>query len=326
MKNITVFTVFVIFFFTQSAFARENTPGNYAFSLSPCFGMVYGHAEELVYPSDTIAPLLSELLWDIKPVFYYGLLLDFSRTGPTEQIGFFSNLSVKFGIPRSSGKMEDRDWMSVENNALTHYSIHDNHTKELFFLDFSAGVSFPLQQTLLLKTYVSFSYMHFRFSGKNGYGIYARGNPPDSGIFFPIDDNPNRETFSGKVINYTQEWLTVAPGVSLGYYFLENFFAEISFKISPLVFCTDLDEHFTRDLQFRDYMQGGLFLEPGAALSFSCNSWIAVAFEFSWRYISGTKGQTYLREPIGTGKYTQAGTAGAGLSVINTGLFLKITL
>ena len=314
MKNITVFTVFVILFFTQSAFAQENIPGNYAFSFSPCFGMIYGHSEELVYPQYTKAALLSELLWDMKPVLYYGLLLDFSRTGPTKQNGFFSTLSLKFGIPGSSGKMEDRDWQSIENNALTDYSKHDNVTRKMFLLDFSAGFTFPFSDTLLFKPFIIISVMRFKFSASNGYGYYTWKDPP-------------HEDFSGKkVINYTQEWTTIAPGVSLGYYFLENFFAEMSFKISPLIFCTGSDEHLTTNAQFRDNVQGGLFIEPGAALSLAWNKRIAFSFDFSWRYISRTKGPTYKRSPIGTGKYMQVGTAGAGLSVFDTGLFLKITL
>ena len=325
MNNITVCTVFVILFFTQSVSARENVPGNYAFSLNPCFGMVYGHSEELVYPSDTKAALLSELLWNIKPVFYYGLQLDFSRTRPTEQRGFFSNLSIKFGIPRSSGNMEDRDWQSIENDALTNYSIHDNFTREMFLFNMSAGYAFPVQQIMLLKIYVSVSYMNFRFSGSDGYLIYAREK--GDGLYYPIYDNPIRDIFNGKVINYTQEWLTAAPGVSFGYYFFENFFAELSFQISPMVFCTDLDEHLhpSNKFQYKDYMRGGLFIEPGAALFLTCNERIALSLEFSWRYIGRTKGNTYQR-PYKSGEYEQIGTAGAGLSIFDTGLFLRITL
>jgi hypothetical protein len=72
-------------------------------------------------------------------------------------------------------------------------------------------------------------------------------------------------------------------------------------------------------------MQGGLLIEPGAALSFACNDWIALSLEFSWKYLSGTKGTTFER-PYGKGDYWQSGTAGAGLSVFDTGLFLKILL
>jgi outer membrane protease len=263
----------------------------------------------------------------MKPVFYHGLRTDFSRSRPTDKWGFFSNLSLKFGIPGMSGKMEDRDWRSVENDALTNYSIHDNFTRELFLLDFSAGFTFPFLRVMILKAYVNVSYMNFHFSGFDGYKKYARGNPPYSGKYYPIDDNPDTDSFSGKMFNYTQKWMTVAPGVSFGYYFFENFCAELSFRITPLILCFDLDEHLHPDnrVQFRDYMRGGLLIEPGASLSFACNDWIALSLEFSWKYINGTKGETFQRT-YGTGDYFRSGTAGAGLSVLDTGFFLRIRL
>jgi outer membrane protease len=329
-----LYAVFVIVFFAQNAFGQEAAPAGeeayaytrthaYAISLDPCFGFLYGQSEERVYPGNTKAEFLSQLLWDMKPVFYYGPRADFSRTNPEENHGFFSNLSLRFTIPGLSGNMEDRDWASVENDALTHYSTHDNLTGEVFLFDFSAGYAFPFLRVMILKAYVKVSYMHFSFSGFNGHGMYARSKGNDT--YYSIDDKPRLYDFSGKIINYTQESLTAAPGVSSGYYFFKNFFAELSFRISPLIYCTALDEHLTTGTQFRDYVQGGLLIEPGAALSFACNDWISLSLEFSWRYIEGTTGTSFSRS-YGAGYYTPSGAAGAGLSVLDTGFFLRIRL
>jgi outer membrane protease len=334
MNNVPVFAVFVLFFFSQLVFGQEPSgpqereTSTYAFSLQPFFGVIHGQSEEIVYPDNTKAPLLSQLLWDMKPVFYYGLQMDFSRAEPMDKWGFFSSLSLKFGIPGQSGNMEDRDWQSVENTDLTNYSIHDNFIREMFLLDFSAGFTVPFLRVLLLKAFVNVSYMNFRFSGFGGHYKYARikTRNPHSNIpetFYPIDDNPDTGSFSEKVINYSQDWLIAAPGVSFGYLFLKRFFAELSFQISPLIFCSDLDEHLRTKVQYRDYMRGGLLIEPGAELSFACNNWITLSFEFSWRYISRTKGETFQRT-YGTGDYSRSGTAGAGLSVADYGLFLKV--
>jgi outer membrane protease len=239
-----------------------------------------------------------------------------------EKRGFFFNLSLKFGIPGASGYMENRDWLSKENTDLTHYSKHDNNTRELFFLDVSSGLTFPLKQAFLLKTYINFSFMRFSFYSMDGYGIYALHN--GNGIYESIDDtSANRQQFKGKVISYTQEWLYAAPGVSLGYYY-KHFLAEISFQISPLVFCTGLDEHKTTNVQYRDYMMGGIFLEPGVRFTAAVSKWFDLSWEFSWRYISGTTGYTHRRSPIGSGVDIKEGEAGAGLSIINSGLLLKI--
>jgi hypothetical protein len=225
--------------------------------------------------------------------------------------------------------MEDGDWMSIENDALTHFSSHDNFTREMFLADVSAGIALPLPYRFLLKIHADFSYMRFCFSGMDGYGIYAL--PLGGGKYAPIDDNPNKVDFSGKkVINYTQEWMILALGLSFNFYPSRYFSAGLSFPISPIIFCNGLDEHFyysslQPDRQFNDYLLGGLFLEPGAVLSFSPTSWLAIDLDCSWRYINKTKGSSYNRT-YGSTYYVQEGMAGAGLSILNTGLRLKVRL
>ena len=321
----------IIFFSAQPVQAQSSCSArrSYAVSLNPLFGMVYGQAEELVYPgSKNKAPLLSELLWDMKPVFYYGLSLGLSQADPRERWGAFANFSLKYGIPGMSGSMEDRDWQSVENADLTNYSKHDNYTRELFFFDFAGGLSFPFRRVMLLKVYVDVSFMRLSFVGMDGYGTYAyESGGLWSGIYDSIEaPTANEWTWKGAVISYTQEWLTFAPGVSFGYFFHPTFLAELTFLASPLVFCVDLDEHKIGDSQYQDDMRGGLLIEPGIRLSYAATKWLDISWEFSWRYISGTKGDIYQRGPIGTGIWEDGGTAGAGLSIINTALIFKMRL
>jgi len=307
------------------AAAQELPLKSYALSSWTSFGMFLGQSEEIVYPSSEYqAEFLSQLLWDIIPVLYYGLSLDFSRAQPMEKWGFCATLSLRNGIPGKSGKMENRDWMSTENNALTHYSVHDSITNELFFLDASAGLSFPLNR-ILLKTYVTMSYMHFSFTGRYGDGTYAR--EIQEGIFASMDDNPDHVSFANyeKVINYTQNWITVTPGISASYYFY-RFYGELFFNISPLITCRGVDEHLTNSRVFKDYMRGGIFLEPGFHFSFIAGRRLEFSFDFSWRYMHGTKGETWYGTRIGTANLAQQGQAGAGLSIFNTGLCMKIRL
>jgi outer membrane protease len=328
VRNIAVFAVLVIIFFGTLG-AQEQAENPFALSLSYQFGFLYGQAEEIVYPSNTKATLLSQLLWEMKPVWYNGLQLDFARINPLHKRSFFASLALKFGISGKSGTMEDRDWQSIENDALTSFSSHDNITRELFMADVMGGIALPFRSGFLLKIHASFSYMLFRFSGMDGYGIYARSM--GSGIYASIDDDPRRVDYDGrKVINYSQQWMVLALGFSFNYYFNRFFSAGLSFQISPLVFCNGLDEHFYNspswpDVQFNDYLFGGLFLEPGAGLSLSPTQWLTIALDCSWRHISGSRGGSYNRT-YGTSTYVQEGEAGGGLSIINTGLRLKVRL
>jgi hypothetical protein len=193
----------------------------------------------------------------------------------------------------------------------------------MFMLDVCGGFSFPLHRIILLKTFINLSYMHLDFSGIDGYSIYARGNPPNSGKYHPIDDNPRLSDFYGKVINYTQNWFLIAPGVSLSLS-LGRFSAELSFLISPGIFCYDDDQHLLSNAQYLDYMRGGLLIEPGLNLSFRTNRWIELSLDCSWRYIKWTRGETYSKSLSGTEQYSKIGEAGAGMSMFDTGLSLKV--
>jgi outer membrane protease len=316
MKTITVFALLVIVVSCAPLCVPRLSAAEtgYAFSAAPQFGLLYGQAEEIVYPTDTKGELLSQLLWDMKPLMYYGLALDISPVEPMRRWGFFSTLSLKAGIPAITGVMEDRDWRSKVNDSLTDYSIHDNQTGELFFLDAAAGLSVPIRPRFVLKAYTGVSYMRFHFSGVDGYGTYAWTTPAWE-----------KRPYSGKVINYTQEWLILAPGVSFDVRFLRRFAAELAVQVSPFIISADLDEHLTTRTQFRDYMRCGLFIEPKAVFSAAVSQWLALSITCSWRHISGTRGETYSRT-IGTGTYNSTGSAGAGLSLWDCGLLFKIRL
>ncbi|MDR1318983.1 MAG: omptin family outer membrane protease [Treponema sp.] len=331
MRNIPAFALLVIIFFTPGAPVSGQSSGGqssgrereYVFSIAPRFGLLYGHAEEIVYPTNTKGTYLSQLLWNMKPLFYYGFTADIARGDTMEKWGWFSGLSCKFGIPQISGIHENRDWMSYVDSDLTHFSSHDNLTRELFFFDFSAGLSFPVKKLLWVKAFGNVSYGHFSFSGLDGYGRYARIR---NGDYDSINNSPQEYDYSGKVINYTQEWIILSPGFSAGARFLKNFSFEFSFLISPFIYCADLDEHLTTGTQYRDYMGWGLYLEPRVLLSWAPLAWLDVSLETGWRYISGTRGETYSR-PLGKGNYAGGSSeAGAGLSLLDAGLFFKFRL
>ena len=309
-----------------------NSEQLYGFSVGPQFGCIYAQAIELVYPVETKSKYLSELLWDMKPLLYAGLQVDFGLNDIMSRAGFFSDLSFKAGFPGETGIHENRDWMSVENANLTHYSKHTNKTKEFFMIDWQNGVSIPLS-FLYIKPFINFSWMRFSFSGTDGYGEYARGKIYDSNnnpieypaswfpptMFFPITDNPRKETFVGEVITYEQNWFLFAPGFTLGTNILSPFFFDISFQISPLSFCEAVDHHLTRDIVFYDSTRFGLFLESSGNVTFNWK-FIELTIDFTYRYIGDTIGITYMNDS----KRPVSNKSGAGLNMIDAGFLIKI--
>ncbi|MDR2953226.1 MAG: omptin family outer membrane protease [Treponema sp.] len=294
----------------------------YAFSTGPLFGFASGQALEVVYPENTKAPLMSELRWDMKPLYYIGARLDIDKIEPEGKPAFFSSLSFKAGIPADSGIMEDRDWLSKENSALTHFSSHSNETSEFYWLDITAGVSLPVKTFFYIKPFLSGSWMRFSYAARDGYGKYAKetGKPQ---AYFPIDDDPYRFLFSGAVIRYTQNWLIAAAGFAIGVKFPPLFTFDLSFQISPLSFCIDRDEHLLRNYTYIDYTGWGVFIEPAAKLIFAARG-IEFSFEYAWRYISNTKGETLISD--GGEFFSLNSKAGAGLSLTESRTVVKIRL
>ena len=326
MKNITALAVLVIISgtFAVNNLLCQTQERTYDFSIAPQIGFVHGRALEVVYPVDTPADLLSELRWEMKPVFYLGAQIDFGRLNPMKGPGFFSSMSFRVGFSGESGVMEDRDWMSVENSSLTHFSSHTNETRKFYWMDIAAGASLPINHRFYIKPFLSGSWMLFSYEGKDGYGKYAR--PKDksalySDTFFPIDDNPIEYTYSGVVIRYTQEWYLFAAGLIFGIMLPADFSLDLSFQISPLAFCAAVDEHLTRNVKYMDITSRGLFLEPKCRLAYTVNQ-LEFSFEYAYRHIRKTRGTTYQKNA--GGDYFANGEGGAGLSLSDTRFLVKI--
>jgi len=334
VKNIAVLAVLVIIFSAYSyAEEKKNTDdtawkdeiydanssaeeseNNYGFSFGPQFGFVWGQTMEYVYPrpGETKNELLSELVWDMKPVFYIGIQAQFSRIDMTSRPGLFFSVSFKAGIPADSGVIEDRDWLSPYNSELTRFSSHTNKTDKFFWLDAAAGYSFPVKSFFYIKPFIGGSWMRFSFTGRDGYGIYN-------------DCNPKEQDFSGETgISYRQDWFLLAAGFSTGTNILSPFFFDLSFQITPLTYCAATDNHFLTDTVFRDITRWGFFLEPSFNMSLVVKP-VEFSFVFTYRHIGKTKGESYGNEG-GTGFYLSANKAGTGLSVFDLRFLVSLSL
>jgi outer membrane protease len=323
MKNITslivLVTIISAFFAVNNAYS--DTGGRYKFSIGPKVGFVHGQALELVYPlpGQTKAELLSELKWDMKPVFYLGLNMEFGRADIMSRLGFFSSISFKAGLPGDSGRLENRDWQNPLNDSLTDFSSHTNRTQEFFWLDTSIGISIPIRPYFFIKPFLSGSWMRFAFSGRDGYGIYDWYN--DSEISFEGQE----------VIRYRQDWFLAAAGLTFGARFASNFQIAFSFQISPFTYCNARDDHLSVQIQniqtphriYLDSTYRGLFMEPGVSLTYLMRR-TELSLDFSYRHIGRTVGETHMS--VNNTSFELDNKAGAGLKLINLSLLAKIRL
>jgi len=323
MNKATLLPVFFIIIYLLSAinpaYCQDNEKiKKYGFSIGTSFGVLYGQAFEYVYPiaGVTKGELLSELTWDMKPVCYLGLNVDFGLIEPLSRPGFFSSLSFKAGFPGESGKMEDRDWLSVENANLTHFSSHTNNTDEFINIDLSVGASLPIKY-LYIKPFLSGSWMRFSFTARDGYFKYAKEDDKKPGIYEPIENAPEIP-ITGRVLSYQQDWLILATGVVIGTNILYPFCFDLSFKISPLTYCAATDNHLLTSTVFKDFTSFGLFIEPSFSSSLAVKNF-KFSLDVSYRNISRTKGASYKN------KYSSQNKAGASLSLWDFQFLVKYT-
>jgi len=310
-------------FVVNSAYCQETAEKKYGFSIAPQLGFIYGQALEFVYPvpGETKGEYLSELKWDMKNVFYLGVQADFGRVDPFSASGFFSSLSFKAGIPSDSGIIENRDWMSTENDGLTHFSSHTNRTAGFYILDAAAGVSLPVYSRFFAKPFVSGRWMRFSFTGRNGQGTYAR--PKGYSTYYPIEDDPMTHKFENDVIKYKQDWFLFSPGISAGAK-ISAFTFGLSFQISLLSYCVSRDDHLTTKAVYLDYTRLGLFLEPAASMSFTVRR-MELLLEFAYLRIGNTRGETYINEND-KGYYRAFTKAGAGLSLLESRFLVRFRI
>jgi outer membrane protease len=284
----------------------------YSVSTSASFGVLYGQAEEIVYKNDDSYDYLSQLLWDMKSLLFWNVSMNFERRNPLDGFGFFTETALKYGVNADSGVMQDRDWQGT-HGQLTNYSVHWNYTQNALLLNLDAGVSFPVFKVLFLKIYGTFLFVDFAFESRDGYTQYV------SSYADTWNDSLPKEYYIGPAINYKQLWFIGGLGVSLTLP-LDLCKIHLAFNASPIVFCAAHDSHLSYSGEFYDFIQNGVLLEPKAELSFPISRFI-IAFFFSHKYTAGTYGLTYKQI---NGRYIETGAAGAGFSIIETGLTVKV--
>jgi outer membrane protease len=303
-----------MFFAVLPPLAGETT---YTLSTAPVFGFLYGHSRELVYMEPGSDTLLSELIWDIKPLFLWGASLDFSRRYPLEKTGFFADVSARFSVPYRTGYMEDRDWLA-SGNRLSAYSIHDNYTQWAMLFDLHTGVSLPIKSAGVFKLYAGFHYMRFDWVGRDGYTQYG------TGLYTPWNKDDTKKPEVGPIISYVQNWFILAPGVSF-YIPLHRFFTvNLDLQISPLVFCLDQDDHLLTQYRFNDYTFWGVFIEPRGEFIFSPHKRIDISLSAAYRFIRDPRGYT-IQTNLNTGEETNhPDSAGVAFSALAAGISVKI--
>jgi len=316
MKKLCFFVFFVAMIFNLSAKEHD-------FSIGLDLGLLNGHAQEVVYWNSTSANKVSELLWNFKSLPYIGLDIKYSWLKPENRWGLFANGSFKYGFPGGNDVMEDRDWTVKEYpNWLTNYSVHDNNTDSAILVDLNLGMSLLFYQKFLLRSYISYHFMHFSWTASGGSILYPMeydkdGNPVDGHGYISRPIN---------ICSYEQTWHIISPAMSFYGEFNRYFDIEIAFEMSLLVWCLSIDEHPMRELggfTVTDSLKNGTFIEPSFIFSYKPTDHFAVSLSFAYREIKDSRGDTKQKyKDIPTANIYK-NISGAGYSAVDFGIISK---
>ncbi len=252
--------------------------------ITPEVGFLNGKINEFVYYVPSVQDSgtnsnevrkLSELNWDVYFVPYAGY-----RYTINVDTGTYLGFGLKVGVPRASYAMVDRDWVNCINypdqNWLTNYSIHQNYLTDYYNLDLVFGRKIKTSDELELSPEFFISNDYFSFYAVNGYGYYG-DKYPDS-----TDKKPHRhsaeekkeqyekglsdrESYSGKVISYSQNRVFFGVGLGLKKRFDSNFIMSGFCKMRFAKVEAE-DHHWKSYSKYRDFPFGfGGILAGGTA-------------------------------------------------------------
>lgn len=236
------------------------------FSLSYYTEVIYGESFEHVYYSDKI---LSELIWDIKPLILLGL-----EASLKWKKGFSLNAESSFGLPAFSGLMEDSDWLNLNLNldtGKTHFSRHNAHLQYATILAIHAGWSFypniDNSREFSITPSLGFKYYSWKWNAHDGYVQY--GNEKADKSYEEWEESQPKIPISGIGISYEQKFYIPTFAIATSFALNPQLKTELGIIFSPLVYSYNIDNHFQRDLIFYDILTDGIFFEPGISVNWS---------------------------------------------------------
>jgi outer membrane protease len=307
---------------------------DFTLSASTSTGVLYGVAKEFVYSTSDFngkSYTLSELEWEVKPLFYAGASLELSTLA-----GLTASLDVRMGVPGKTGSSTDSDWLNYNDNGdpvKTNFIFSDCYTERAILLDAQVGWQFPLASWLSLEPFAAFGLMDFKWTARDGYFQYPPGwfGAGASKPYPPASTRP-KEHEAGACIIYEQTWFIPAAGITATFNAGKVFRISASFAITPFVFCNDVDNHeFEDSIDFYDTMRGGLLLEPKVTLEWQVSRRARLSLDVSYMHIAGLLGDTSKvdtgfgrdpdQEPI---KYSDG--AGASFDVLDASLSFSLSL
>ena len=330
MKRLIFFTG-ILFFLIPAAFALDNNI--LSIKLTGEVNLTNGLINEYVFSDycKNTDHKLSQLDWDVRniPVFYGEAEINLLKYIHTEIRG-------SAAVPKTSGNMQDYDWMNSvppdgysywiydDPTERTNYSKHDNELLKYMTFSAGVGVNIKLPAKITLTPMAAYYYDFISFDGKNGYSIYKWNNWEE-------------KSFKGRVISYKQEINDFLLGLAVKVETLPMMFFYADFFISPnATSLTALDCHYANDgaggTAYLDKFQNIWQLTASTKAQYIFNRYNAAGLSAGLQYIPISYGTNKYKGIDKDGKIIDGSwiassiTSGTGRFLWNIGLNYSFSL
>ena len=298
------------FFLATTAAAQDFlNPPKLQVSIEPSLGYKGGSISEYVFTqtnqgkpvnyAPTGTKQLSYLQWDIHSLLFAELELGFRYKA------FQAQIHGELGIPMTTGKMDDYDWISSKGH-LTNFSTHSSDLTSHFVAGGLLGWNFPLlNKRIQLTPLVGFSWQRTALEAHDGYYQYVENNA------IPWTDDIEKKYIEGRVITYEHEVFQIDCVFSVTYHHSPRLYFNLEGSIHPIIAAFGYDNHILRNTQFLDYnMNGTVGFGVAAALGYQVlpKQWFTLKLHYD--YLPVVTGQTYEKGSNQQFYYPSPGTKG----------------
>lgn len=245
-------------------------------AVSASAGMLSGKSHEMVYDEAT-GRKISQLDWKIKNVAIL-------KGDITWDAYSFLTLNARgwTSLASGSGHMDDYDWMNEKQSSWTDHSSHPA-TNVNYANEYDLNVKGWIFQGDNYKAGVTAGYQETRFSWTATGGTYNYDNGAYQGNF------PAGE----RGIGYSQRFSMPYIGLA-GQYRFNDFEFNALFKFSDWVRAHDNDEHYMRDLTFREKTTDSRYYGASVDAGYYVTPHAKVFAEFTYSSYEEGKGGTQI--------------------------------
>ncbi|MCK6900280.1 omptin family outer membrane protease [Enterobacter asburiae] len=264
-------------------------------AVSASAGMLSGKSHEMVYDEAT-GRKISQLDWKIKNVAIL-------KGDITWDAYSFLTLNARgwTSLASGSGHMDDYDWMNEKQSSWTDHSSHPA-TNVNYANEYDLNVKGWILQGDNYKAGVTAGCQETRFSWTATGGTYNYDNGAYQGNF------PAGE----RGIGYSQRFSMPYIGLA-GQYRFNDFEFNALFKFSDWVRAHDNDEHYMRDLTFREKTTDSRYYGASVDAGYYVTPHAKVFAEFTYSSYEEGKGGTQIID-TNTGDSGSIGGDAAGIS------------